>query len=48
MDTALSGTFSIVVVNYGSSALLEQNLLPIARSAADIDVVVVDNFTDES
>ena len=48
MDTAPSGRFAIVVVNYGSSALLERNLLPIARATPDAVVVVVDNFTDEA
>lgn len=36
---------SVVVVNYGSHALLEQNLLPLSLQAPEVDVVVVDNFT---
>lgn len=41
---------AVVVVNYGSSALLEQNLVPLARSLAasgrGATIVVVDNLTD--
>lgn len=40
-------TLAIVVVNYGSSALLEQNLLPLARESG-ARVVVVDNFTTQA
>jgi GT2 family glycosyltransferase len=36
---------AVVVVNYGSSALLERNLRPISR-ASGARVVVVDNLTD--
>lgn len=41
--------FAVVVVNYGSSALLEQNLVPLSRSLLGQPsvVVVVDNPTDE-
>ena len=38
---------AIVVVNYGSSALLERNLVPIARESG-ARVVVVDNLTDDA
>jgi GT2 family glycosyltransferase len=48
MDAAPPGRFSIVVVNYGSSALLEQNLVPVARAVPDAQVVIVDNFTDSA
>jgi GT2 family glycosyltransferase len=36
---------AVVVVNYGSSALLEENLAPAALADAGFRVVVVDNFT---
>jgi hypothetical protein len=39
---------AIVVVNYGSSALLANNLVPLARSTSGATVVVVDNFTDDA
>jgi GT2 family glycosyltransferase len=40
--------FAVVVVNYGSSSLLEQNLAPLTRALAgqSFVVVVVDNPTD--
>jgi GT2 family glycosyltransferase len=38
-------SLAIVVVNYGSSALLERNLLPVARESG-VRIVVVDNLTD--
>lgn len=40
--------FAIVVVNYGSAALLRENLLPLARSLPGATVVIVDNFFDDS
>jgi GT2 family glycosyltransferase len=40
-------SLAIVVVNYGSSALLAHNLVPIAREIG-AHVVVVDNFTDDA
>lgn len=36
---------AIIVVNYGSSALLRANLLPLARSVPGARIVVVDNRT---
>lgn len=39
---------AIIVVNYGSSELLRQNLVPVAREAAGADIVVVDNFTSSA
>lgn len=39
-------SLAVVVVNFGSSALLEANLQPLSRSARGLHVVVVDNFTD--
>lgn len=42
------GNLAIVVVNYGSSALLLQNLAPLASELPGATVVVVDNFTDEA
>ncbi|SEM83547.1 glycosyltransferase family 2 protein [Cryobacterium sp. TMT1-3] len=44
-DTNLT-SLTVVVVNFGSSALLEENLQPLSRSAPGLAVVVVDNFTD--
>jgi GT2 family glycosyltransferase len=38
-------SLAIVVVNYGSSALLERNLLPVARESG-VRIIVVDNLTD--
>ncbi|TFD72814.1 glycosyltransferase family 2 protein [Cryobacterium sp. Hb1] len=39
-------SLAVVVVNFGSAALLEENLQPLSRSAPGLHVVVVDNFTD--
>ncbi|MBO1756824.1 glycosyltransferase [Allobranchiibius sp. CTAmp26] len=36
---------AVVVVNYGSHALLERNLVPLHLEEPELDVVVVDNFT---
>lgn len=36
---------AIVVVNYGDTGLLEQNLVPLAKKRPDVGVVVVDNHT---
>ncbi len=36
---------AVIVVNYGSSDLLERNLAPLARHTPTARVVVVDNFT---
>jgi GT2 family glycosyltransferase len=41
----LPADLGIVVVNYGSSALLEENLVPLARLVRGDQVVVVDNFS---
>jgi GT2 family glycosyltransferase len=41
-------SLAIVVVNYGSSALLRHNLVPLARSTPGATIVVVDNFTDDA
>ncbi|WP_104087796.1 MULTISPECIES: glycosyltransferase family 2 protein [unclassified Cryobacterium] len=38
-------TLAIVVVNFASCALLESNLVPLARSVPAAQIVVVDNFT---
>ena len=38
-------TLAIVVVNYGTSHLLEQNLWPVAAGSPDTVVVVVDNYS---
>ncbi|MGV1037907.1 MAG: glycosyltransferase family 2 protein [Candidatus Nanopelagicales bacterium] len=42
---AQSSLGAVVVVNFGSSALLQRNLVPIAVSRPDLSVVVVDNFS---
>lgn len=39
---------AVIVVNYGSSGLLEANLLPLARSLPGAGVVVVDNRTSDT
>ncbi|WP_104193542.1 glycosyltransferase family 2 protein [Cryobacterium sp. Y82] len=39
-------SLAVVVVNFGSTALLEENLQPLSRSAPGLHIVVVDNFTD--
>lgn len=36
---------AVIVVNYGSSALLKENLVPLSRALPDLIVVVVDNFS---
>ncbi|RFA21191.1 glycosyltransferase family 2 protein [Subtercola boreus] len=44
-------TFSqlaIVVVNYGSTALLEANLAPLTRRQPDLTVVIVDNYSTDT
>ena len=42
------GALAIVVVNYGSSALLTENLVPLARALPSARIVVVDNRTDDA
>lgn len=42
---SLPADLGIVVVNYGSPALLEENLVPLARLLRGDQVVVVDNFS---
>jgi GT2 family glycosyltransferase len=44
---ALAGV-AVLVVNYGSSGLLVENLLPLSRSAPELTVVVVDNLTTDA
>jgi GT2 family glycosyltransferase len=39
---------AIVIVNYGSSDLLEQNLASLTRDQPELTAVVVDNFTTEA
>lgn len=39
---------AVVVVNYGSHALLSKNLLPLASEDLDLDIIVVDNFTNDA
>jgi GT2 family glycosyltransferase len=38
---------AVIVVNYGSSALLSANLAPLSRARPGLLVVVVDNFTSD-
>ncbi len=47
MNRTVLSRLAIVVVNYGSSALLEHNLTRVARDAPEAAVVVVDNHTDQ-
>ncbi|WP_105036043.1 glycosyltransferase family 2 protein [Cryobacterium aureum] len=46
MTDSKFASLAVVVVNFGSCALLEENLQPLSRSAPGLAVVVVDNFTD--
>ncbi|TFD06025.1 MULTISPECIES: glycosyltransferase family 2 protein [unclassified Cryobacterium] len=46
MTDSIFASLAVVVVNFGSCALLEENLQPLSRSAPGLAVVVVDNFTD--
>ncbi|TFD69781.1 glycosyltransferase family 2 protein [Cryobacterium ruanii] len=46
MTDSIFASLAVVVVNFGSVALLEENLQPLSRSAPGLSVVVVDNFTD--
>ncbi|MDQ1584399.1 MAG: N-acetylglucosaminyl-diphospho-decaprenol L-rhamnosyltransferase [Microbacteriaceae bacterium] len=41
-------SLAVVVVSYGSSTLLERNLVPLARTVPGAAIVVVDNFTDDA
>jgi len=45
MVDLIPGSVGVVVVNYGSSALLAANLVPLGRSMPEARVVVVDNLT---
>jgi GT2 family glycosyltransferase len=44
-DASVPSRPAVVVVNYGSSALLTENLAPLSRAVSDLLVVVVDNFS---
>lgn len=50
--SVIAGRLALIVVNYASSALLEQNLVMVERAARsahdDVIVVVVDNWADEA
>lgn len=46
MTDSIFASLAVVVVNFGSSALLRENLQPLSRSSPELHVVVVDNFTD--
>ena len=41
-------SLAIIVVNYGSSALLEANLVPLSSALPGVTTVVVDNRTDDA
>lgn len=43
---ALEGRTALVVVSYGSAELVEQNLAALAGEWPELDVVIVDSFTD--
>jgi GT2 family glycosyltransferase len=45
LPTSRLGSAGVVVVNYGSHALLESNLAGLSRAAPEATYVVVDNFT---
>ena len=47
MVDEIGGQLAVIVVNYGSSALLAANLLPFAESLPEARVVVVDNRTTD-
>ena len=48
MTDSIFASLAVVVVNFGSALLLEENLQPLSRSAPGLAVVVVDNFTDRA
>jgi GT2 family glycosyltransferase len=48
MTSETGGLLAIIVVNYGSSALLAQNLAPLSGALPDCITVVVDNRTDDA
>lgn len=47
MVDATMAPLAVVVVNYGSSALLDSNLLALSRAVPDATIVVVDNLSTE-
>lgn len=48
MTNETGGVLAVVVVNYGSSALLERNLAPLSSALTGPLTVVVDNRTDDA
>lgn len=48
MTSQTGGLLGIVVVNYGSSELLERNLVPLTAALPGVITVVVDNRTDDA
>ncbi|RFA13012.1 hypothetical protein B7R21_09210 [Subtercola boreus] len=47
MSSSSFSQLAIVVVNYGSTSLLEANLAPLTRRQPELTVVIVDNFSTE-
>lgn len=47
MSSSSLSSLAIVVVNYGSTALLEANLAPLTRRQPELTVVIVDNYSSE-
>lgn len=47
MNAQTLPVLAVLVVNYGSSALLREHLVPLVQTASDVLVVVVDNRTDD-
>jgi GT2 family glycosyltransferase len=45
MVDLVQGSVGVIVVNYGSSALLAENLVPLGRALPEAQIVVVDNLT---
>ena len=45
MVNLTQGSLGVIVVNYGSSALLVENLVPLGRALPEAHIVVVDNLT---
>jgi len=45
MGNSTDPRLAVIVVNYGSSALLAENLVPLGRGLVDAVIVVVDNLT---
>jgi len=48
MGNSTDARLAVIVVNYGSSALLATNLVPLGRGLENAMIVVVDNLTDRT